>query len=129
MITSLNFRAMGRLSTNTSYTKYNTMYESVKFFRKQTKYNVLSYYLYRRNVETFQTLCINIQFKEPSVSKIVLVISTYIGCLPKLSPNVYALICFPVVLPLCYHYGIKILIEKELGILSLCKEKSIFHYV
>lgn len=67
--------------------------------------------------------------KKPSVSKIVLVISTYIGCLPKLFPNVYALICFPVVLPLCYHYGIQILIEKELGILSLKGEKSIFYYV
>ena len=64
--------------------------------------------------------------KKPSVSKIVLVISTYIGCLPKLFPNVCALICFPVVLPLCYHSGIKILNEKELGILSLKGGKSPF---
>ena len=64
--------------------------------------------------------------KKPSVSKIVLVISTYIGCLPKLFPNVCALICFPVVLPLCYHSGIKILNEKELGILSLKGEKVHF---
>lgn len=99
MITSLNFRASGIFNKYCD-TKYNNICMSqVNSSQEATKYNVLSYYLYRRNVETFKP-CINIQFKETFCIKNCFSYSTYIGCLPKLFPNVYALICFPVVLPL-----------------------------
>ena len=46
--------------------------------------------------------------KKYSILKIVLFISVYMVCFPKLFPSICALIRFPIVLPLCYHSGIKI---------------------
>lgn len=66
--------------------------------------------------------------KKYFVLKIVLVISIYIGCFPKLFPNVCTLIHFPVVLFLCYHSGIRTWNTKELDRFSLkWKQQSIIY--
>lgn len=66
--------------------------------------------------------------KKYFVLKNVLVISIYIGCFPKLFPNVCTLIHFPVVLFLCYHSGIRTWNTQELDRFSLkWKQKSIIY--
>lgn len=64
--------------------------------------------------------------KKHSVLKIVLVISIFMGYFPKLFPNVCLLICYPVVLFICYHSGVKTWNAKDLGGFSL-KGKNIVH--